>query len=327
MSRDAQPNLPEPAMSNSDAALDDEMRAFVARTNAFYPPDAASLDIPAQRAVYDRMCAAFHAGRPAGVVARDLTIASAGGAIPARLYATGDAAPDRGFVVYFHGGGFVVGGLESHDDVCAELCAATGCELLSLDYRLSPEHIHPAAFDDALAGFEWAASRHGGRVVLCGDSAGANLAAAVAHATRRWRRPPAGQVLIYPGLGGDMSRGSYVAHADAPMLTRADVAFYARIRAGGADIADDPTFAPLRDTDFSGLPPSVIFSAGCDPLCDDGRDYRDAIVAAGGRAAWSCEAGLPHGYLRARHCAARARASFARIAAALGALAQGRWAG
>lgn len=303
--------------------LDEETWAFVDRTDSFYPPDAIEMSVADQRAVYDRMCRAFRTDRPEGVTVRDETIVGNAHPVPMRIY-TAAGSGRRARIVYYHGGGFVVGGLDSHDDVCAEICAGTGCEVVSVDYRLSPEHRHPAAFEDALAGFRYAAS--GGRVVLCGDSAGGNLAAAVSHATRGGdRRPVVGQVLIYPGLGGDSSRGSYVEHAHAPMLTLADVDYYETVRTGGERLQADPALAPLADTDFSGLPPTVVFTAECDPLSGDGPAYRSRIVAAGGKAVCFEEAGLVHGYLRARHSVGRARASFARIVAALDALAEGRW--
>ena len=164
-------------------------------------------------------------------------------------------------MLYLHGGGFVVGGLDSHDDVCAELCQRTGYELVSVDYRLAPEHLHPAAFDDALTAFEWVAKTYAQPILLAGDSAGGNLAAALAHATRGHERAPIGQVLIYPGLGGDMSKGSYVEHAEAPMLTVRDIEFYRDVRSGGPERQGDATVAPLADTDFSGLPPTVVVTA------------------------------------------------------------------
>src|SRR5690606_16955133 len=120
-----------------------------------------------------------------------------------------------------------------------------------------PEHLHPAAFDDALAAFEWALERYAQPILLCGDSAGGNLAAAVSHATRGHQLRPVGQVLIYPALGGDQSKGSYVRHAEAPMLTLRDLEFYKDIRTGGADITGDITYMPLQDADFSNLPPTV----------------------------------------------------------------------
>jgi acetyl esterase len=163
------------------------------------------------------------------------------------------------------------------------------------------------------------------QVLLCGDSAGGNLAAAVSHATRRQPGAAIGQVLIYPGLGGDGAGRSYVEHAEAPMLTVRDLAFYRDIRTGGAPVAEPATLAPLADTDFADLPPTVIVTAQCDPLSSDGEIYRDRILAAGGKACWHEEAGLAHGYLRARHSVARAGASFDRIVRAVSALGHREW--
>ena len=132
-------------------------------------------------------------------------------------------------------------------------------------------------------------------------------------------------MLIYPGLGGDMSRGSYVRHAEAPMLTLRDLGFYKDIRTGGQDRSNDPTYAPLADPDFSNLPPTILITAQCDPLSSDGEAYRDRILAAGGKAWWHEEAGLVHGYLRARHTVGRARESFSRIVESIRALGRREW--
>jgi acetyl esterase len=311
-------------MTDYKTLIDAETWAFIERTNAFYPPDTIDYTLPQQREIYDRMCREFHAGYPKGVTAETTTIPTPSHSIPIRIYRT--AAPEAAaMVLYFHGGGFILGGLESHDDVCAELCQRTGYEVVAVDYRLAPEHVHPAAYDDAMSAFAWAAAAYKRPILLCGDSAGGNLASAVAHATRGHRRAPVGQVLIYPGLGGDHTRGSYVTHAEAPMLTLRDLKFYGKERFGGADVVPDPSFAPLSDTDFSGLPPTVLVTAECDPLSSDGEDYRNAILAAGGKAVWFEERGLVHGYLRARHSVARAGRSFERIAEAAKALGRGDW--
>jgi acetyl esterase len=304
-----------PPVPDYGRLIDAPTWAFIAETARHYPADAVGLSLAAQREVYDRMCRAFHASHPAGVTAADGT---AGGVAVRRYTLPGQ----RGTVVYLHGGGFVVGGLDSHDDVCAEICAATAARVVSVDYRLAPEHPHPAAFDDCLAAVR-AVCRDHGAVVLAGDSAGAALAASVSHALRGGTERIAGQVLIYPGLGGDRDRGSYLTHAQAPLLTREDVLFYARIRFAGPEPKDDPTAAVLQDRDFGGLPPTVVFAAACDPLCDDGAEYCARIRAAGGQAEWICEEGLVHGYLRARHSVPRAAASFAGITAAIAALRDG----
>ncbi|EEW26110.1 alpha/beta hydrolase [Rhodobacter ferrooxidans] len=302
--------MPQP---DYQTLIDSPTWDFIRQTADFYPPDAVGLSIAAQRAVYDRMCCAFHRGIPAGVAVSDHAMSG----VLVRRY---EPANPAATLLYFHGGGFVVGGLDSHDDVCAEICAATGLRVISVDYRLAPEHPHPAAFDDCLAATRAAAVAFPGPLLLAGDSAGGALAASVAHACRNGPQIT-GQVLIYPGLGGNRDRGSYLTHADAPMLTREDVLYYAAIRHAGQEPKADPTAAVLQDTDFTGLPPTVIFSAECDPLADDGRDYRDVLLAAGGWAEWHLEPGLVHGYLRARTTVPRAAASFGRICAAISQLA------
>jgi acetyl esterase len=128
--------------------------------------------------------------------------------------------------------------------------------------------------------------------------------------------------LIYPGLGGDQSKGSYITHAQAPGLTKQDMEFYMNIRSAGQDKYGDPTYAPLHDKDFTNLPATVIITAECDPLSDDGKDYRDAMLAAGGEAIWINETGLVHAYLRARVMSSKAGASFGRMTQSLSALAK-----
>ncbi|TPK56231.1 alpha/beta hydrolase [Mesorhizobium sp. B2-4-19] len=310
-------------MADYKTLIDAETWAFIERTNSYYPPDTIDYTIAQQREIYDRMCREFFAGYPQGVTAETSAIATPTHDIPIRIYRS--APQPAATVLYIHGGGFILGGLDSHDDVCAELCARTGYETVSVDYRLAPEHLHPAAFDDAMSALAWAASTGDRPILLCGDSAGGNLCAAVSHATRGHVKRPAGQVLIYPGLGGDRSKGSYVIHAEAPMLTMRDLEFYKHIRTGGQDRSGDATLAPLADTDFAKLPTTVLITAQCDPLSSDGEAYRDRIIAAGGRATWFEEPGLVHGYLRARHTVGRARESFTRIVDAVAALGRGAW--
>ncbi len=298
--------------------IDEETWAFIRRTSESYPDDAVEMSVADQRRVYDAMCQAFRQPRPPGIDVQDK---SANG-VPVRLYTAGD--PTRS-VIYFHGGGFVVGGLDSHDDVCAEICAQTGYRVISVDYRLCPEHVHPAQFQDSWTATCWVVQEYGDPIVLAGDSAGGNLAAAVAHHGRGRLGNVLGQVLIYPGLGGNTSAGSYIEHANAPLLTLDDVRFYETIRCEGAAPRNDPTYAPLQDDDFSGLPPTVVVTADCDPLRDDGQAYCDRIIAAGGQAHCINESGLIHGFLRARTSVKRAADSFERISVAIEALGQGIW--
>ncbi|UCI07841.1 alpha/beta hydrolase [Mesorhizobium sp. B1-1-8] len=311
-------------MTDYKTLIDAETWAFIEKTNSYYPPDTIDYTIAEQRAIYNRMCREFFAGYPQGVTAETTAITDPTNSIPIRIYRS--ATPNQAAaVLYIHGGGYILGGLDSHDDVCAELCHRTGYEVVSVDYRLAPEHLHPAAFDDAMSAFEWAAETYDRAIVLCGDSAGGNLCAAVSHATRGHVKKPAGQVLIYPSLGGDRSRGSYINHAGAPMLTARDLDFYKDIRTGGVDRTGDITLYPLADADFAYLPPTVVITAQCDPLSSDGEAYRDRVIAAGGLAYWFEEPGLVHGYLRARHAVGRARSSFTRIVEAVSMLGKGEW--
>jgi acetyl esterase len=292
--------------------IDAEIWAFIAETNRFYPEETVTFSVEKQRQVYDRMCEAFRAPRPLGIVCHDETL----GGVPIRRYVPKDP---RGTLVYFHGGGFVVGGLHSHDDVCAEIADHCDLRIIAVDYRLAPENPHPAAYEDALN-----VTRHliagGDPVILAGDSAGGCLAASVAHALRG--EAIKGMVLIYPGLSGDPDSPGMLQHSDAPMLTRADVLGYAKLRAGGVPPVGDPSFTPLAATDFKGLPDCFIHSAECDPLVSDGPIYATRLKEAGGRATCFIDQGLVHGWLRARHRSARAQVAFARILASIKSLAE-----
>lgn len=293
---------------------DPEVLAYIARTDSFYPPDAVTLTLEEHRARYDRYAAAMRQPCPDGVTSEDFGIAAAGPdrVLPARRYRRAPGAFPGTVVLYLHGGGFILGGLESHDDACAGICGATGLEVVSIAYRLAPEHLHPAQVDDAEAAFLHLA-RDGTRVILCGDSAGGTLAAALCLRRRDAGAPcPAGQVLIYPGLGGDRGKGSYIENAEAPHLTTKDSDAYFGLRTGGRTRAEvrDPELMPLIAADLSGLPPACVVTADIDPLRDDGRDWVQRLDEAGVAAEWRNEPELVHAFLRARHMSRRAASSF-----------------
>jgi acetyl esterase len=169
-------------LTDYSTLIDAETWAFIERTNSFYPPDTIDVTVAQQRDAYDRMCRAFFAGYVEGVTAATTAIILADRAIPIRLYRSIRSKNDA-VVVYFHGGGFILGGLDSHDDVRAELCQRTGYEVVSVDYRLAPEHRHPSAFDDAVSAFEWAAHkgiRRQGELAR-GAGAGSRLSACAPH--------------------------------------------------------------------------------------------------------------------------------------------------
>lgn len=304
--------------------LDEETLAFIKQTEEFYPADAVTATIDEQRQYYDALCKEFDKAYPENVTSRDAEISHSSVTIPIREYCSSD--PDQSaHVIFYHGGGFILGGLDSHDSICAEICGHTGLALTAVDYRLAPEHLHPAAFEDAMAAFRTISIEQDLPIILVGDSAGGNLAAAVSHAAQGKSHAIIGQVLIYPALGADMSKGSYVEHSHAPLLTVADMEYYHDIRMPHGEPSDDASVMPLRDKNFNSVPVTVSFSAECDPLADDARLYRDRIQLAGGKAAWFNETGLVHGYLRARHSVGRAADSFTRICKAISMLANGRW--
>ena len=290
---------------------DPGIRAFLAAGERFYPPDAVSFTMAEQRAFYDRYCAHFRKPRPVTVDAVDRSF----GGVPCRHYRKA-GTKDAPVLIYLHGGGYVLGGLDSHDDVCAEICEGAAIDVIAVDYRLAPEHPFPAAFDDGCAVLD-AVSAEFGAPIIGGDSAGGNLAAAISLKARDRGPRIRGQVLIYPGLGGDMSKGSYISQAHAPGLSTSDVIYYRDVyRGGGSKYAH-----PLNETDYRGLPPAFLIAAGLDPLHDDCFDYAARLTAAGVPAQARDEPLLVHAFLRARNMSAPARAAFDAITRACATLA------
>jgi acetyl esterase len=308
---------------------DEGIRRFMIESDALYPPDAVNFTMAEQRAFYDKLCAHFRRPRPSGLDVCDLTVAGPGGPVPIRLYRPAVRGP-LPVLLYLHGGGYVLGGLDSHDDICAEIANGAGVGVAAVAYRLAPEHRFPAAFEDCRAARAWivaAGSDHGidpTRLVIGGDSAGGNLTAALALDARDRGDPAlAGQVLIYPGLGGDRRQGSYVEHANAPGLTTADTEYYRSVYIGPPD---DPGHTsklahPLLETDYRGLPPAFLVAAEWDPLRDDCFVYAERLRAAAVPAAVRHEALLVHAFLRARNMSKPAAESFAAIVAAVRSLA------
>lgn len=215
---------------------------------------------------------------------RDVVIPSQAGGMAARLYSPSAAAP--GLVVYYHGGGWVLGSLDGWDASVRSLAAASGCDVLSVDYRLAPEHVFPAAADDAFDALTWAVSDEGparGRpVVVAGDSAGGNLAAVTALRARDAGGPAITlQVLVYPVVDCDTDRRSYQeCEGDELILNRQDMTWFWDHYAPDPASRLNPYAAPLRAASHAGLPPAYLVTAEHDPLRDEGFAYADRLRAA-----------------------------------------------
>lgn len=227
-------------------------------------------------------------------------------------------------LVYFHGGGWVIGDLDTHDDPCRFLAAHSGTCVLSVDYRLAPEHPFPAAAEDALAAYEWAianADRLGGdanRIGVGGDSAGANLAAATCLTARDADRPsPAMQLLIYPVTETAGSARSRQTFAEGFLLTRGDMDWFEEHYLPPGVDRDDPRVALLEADDLSRLPPAYIATAGFDPLRDEGEEFARLLRAAGVQVALRRHPGLVHSFANLTAICPTARQAMLEAAGAL----------
>lgn len=282
---------------------------FLAVCESFYPPDAVGASIEQQRRWYDALCARFDRPPPEGMAVVDETI----GTIPTRRYRPKELRTGTR-LLYLHGGGYVVGSLQSHHAICAEIADHAGAQLISVDYRLAPEHVWPAQSDDCFTVLKLLLGE-GKKVVLIGDSAGGNLAAGLALRVRdEGLHGVAGQALVYPVLGGDLVSGSYVEMADAPGLTTADVCYYKAILRAPSD---EPVAHPLLSKSFSDLPPTYVSVAHFDPLRDDGRAYAARLAEAGVQVSFREEPQMVHAWLRARHMSDGAREGFGALCAAV----------
>lgn len=283
--------------------LEIQARQFLDDYAALGEPPIETLEPAEVRASLLRMRAA--GGPPVEPVAAvsDRTIPGPHGAIPVRIYTPAGAAP-FGVLVFFHGGGWVLGDLESVDGLVRALVNRAGCIVVSVDYRLAPEHPFPLPFDDAYAATSWVAENaaaFGGdprRVAVGGDSAGGNLAAATALAARDRNGPPiVHQLLIYPVTDCDFTRPSYAELADGYFLTTAGMRwFWGHYLREAAD-ARDPYAAPLRAPRLHGLPSATIVIAGYDPLRDEGEAYGLRLRDEGVPVEMQRYPGMLHGFL------------------------------
>ncbi len=244
---------------------------------------------------------------PLAEVARveDRRVPTAAGAVPVRIYAPAGAGPFPG-IVYLHGGGFVIGDLDTHDPLCRQIAARTGAIVCAVDYRLAPEHPFPAAADDALAAARWflahaedlGADRD--RLFVMGDSAGGTLATVTARALREQPGPHLrGQILIYPITDHvDAGAASYAEFAEGYGLTRDGMRWFMRHYIADPAAATDPRVCPLRMPNLRGLPPAFVVTAEYDVLRDEGERYVERLREDDVDVTFDRAAGLHHGFIR-----------------------------
>jgi len=304
--------------------LDASAQRLLNQIRAAGLPPMETLPVAAARVGYARSRAALAHDPPEVAEVRDLTFPSAGLAIKARLY-RGTAAPrdTAPVVAFFHGGGWVLGDLESHDSFCRWLANDARCAVLAVDYRLAPEHKFPAAADDAEAAVSWLAAEgvalgiDPSRVAVAGDSAGGNLAAVAAIAARESGRTLRLQVLVYPALDLAMTHDSHRRAGEGYTLTASAMRWFRDLYLARPEDVASWRASPLERGDFRSVAPAFIVTGGCDPLCDESTDYAQRLIGAGVDVTYRFYPGQMHGFVSAGKVIPEGRAAALEIAAAL----------
>jgi acetyl esterase len=272
-------------------SLDPELQVLVDMVNAAPAPPASEQGAQGLREAFNLLATMLGDGDES-VAAEELVVDLGERTLRARSYRPATVDPQAGTVVWFHGGGFVIGSLDTHDAICRDLAAASAWPVLAIDYRLAPEHPYPAAHDDAEAALRWLAAHAAqldldpDRVVLAGDSAGANLAIATARRLRDQPEPGLRVVLaalVYPvaDVADPASHPSYVANGEGYLLTAETMTFF--VDSYLPDVAHrfGADASPLRADDLAGLPPTLVVTAEYDPLRDEGEALAAALTDAG----------------------------------------------
>ncbi len=241
-------------------------------------------------------------GEPEEIATEDRTIPGPAGDLPVRVYTPAGDGP-KPVIVYFHGGGWVIGDLDVCDNPVRRIANRTGAVVVSVDYRLAPEHVYPAAFDDSFAATAWVAEHAaelGGdpeRIATCGDSAGANLAAAVAIAARDRQGPRlAAQLLIYPVTDFNFTTGSYEQNGEGYLLTKGSMQWFWAHYLGAQELGKDAFACPARADNLVGLPPAFVATAEFDPLRDEGEAYAANLRTASVDVTAKRYDGMLHGF-------------------------------
>lgn len=282
------------------------------------------LSLSQRRDRFEQIGAIFREPYPKGMTVRSTYLALPWREIPLRIYRPA-GSERQACVLYFHGGGYVSGSIESHDVITAHLAEISGATVVSVHYRRPPENPYPAPNDDCHAALSWVIEQADGlaidpdRLAVAGDSAGGNLAASVAFRMRG--KPGPGlqaQILIYPGMCADFdTTPSYRGNRHDPFLSTESMRFYRSAYLGETDPAAYPDAAPLHAADLDGMPPAYILAAEHDPVRDDGVLYGERLRAAGVAAETRVVTGMIHGFLRARRHSAVADDEFSRLGEAV----------
>ncbi len=285
-------------------------------------PSTRELGVEEARADLERMAVAMCGNGEAVAWSEDRHAPGPADEVPLRLYAPEGSGP-LPLVVYLHGGGWAVGSLDSFDALCRRLANRSGALVVSVAYRLAPEHPFPAALQDAEAAVRWAHAHAEGlggdpaRIAVAGDSAGANLATVVARRLRDADGPRLSlQALLYPALDPTLDSESFCVLCDDYMLRRSDMAWFWELYLGGED-PSNPDVAPARAPDLSGLPPAYVLTAEYDPLRDEGEAYAAQLEAAGVPVTLKRWPGTVHGFVRWLKVADAAGAALDDVAGAL----------
>lgn len=283
-------------------ALDPQVEALLAEMAQTPMTPLSQLRIEQAR----RQMAAAKAGvgEPQEVLSvEDTQINVDGGHITLRIYRS--TSEPRPAIVYYHGGGWVLGSIDTHDGYCRALANEAQAVVVSVEYRLAPEHLYPTAAEDCYTATKWVSENSDeigaqvGRLAVAGDSAGGNLAAAVALMAKDRGGPEIDlQVLIYPITDHDVNTPSYKDFAEGYMLTRDSMIWFWDHYCPEISARNEPYASPARTADLSGLPPALVQTAGFDPLCSEGDDYANKLADAGVPVVHTCYEGMIHGFTR-----------------------------
>ncbi len=288
-------------------AIDPDAAKILATLRTLNRPAMESLTPEQGRAAFRAMREAMKQPQPEMAEVRDVQARGPAGPVPMRLYRSHGAGSGASPVlVFYHGGGWVLGDLDSHDVQCRHFANAGACTVIAVDYRLAPEHRFPAAADDCIAATRWVASNAGAlgidadRMAVGGDSAGGNLAAVVSlDAAANGGPNVRGQVLIYPVVDLRMEYDSYQRVGSGFTLTAGSMAWFRDHYLGGKEKITDWRASPLLASNLAKAPPAYVVTAGLDPLCDEGEVYADALKKAGVETQFRCCSGQMHGFIGA----------------------------